>query len=66
MVAHAFNPRTQEVEAGRSLGVLGHCGLEFQDSKGHIERSCLKKQNKMEKKKEKTKPNHKQPANTLP
>ncbi|EGW02085.1 hypothetical protein I79_018436 [Cricetulus griseus] len=36
MVAHAFNPSTQEVKAGRSL--------EFQGSLGYTEKPCFEKQ----------------------
>jgi hypothetical protein len=45
VVVHAFNPSTQEAEAG---GVWGQPGLqsEFQDSQGYTERSCLKQTNK--------------------
>jgi hypothetical protein len=45
VVAHAFNPSTQEAKAGR---VRGQPGLqsEFQDSQGYTEKPCLeKKQN---------------------
>ena len=37
-----LNPSTQEAEAGRS---------EFQDSQGYIEKSCIKKRKKKEKRK---------------
>jgi hypothetical protein len=37
-MAHAFNPSTQEAEAGRFL-----CS-EFQDSLGYTEKPCLEKQ----------------------
>jgi hypothetical protein len=40
MVAHAFNPSTQEAEAG---------GFEFQDSQGYTEKPCLKKKKKKKK-----------------
>jgi hypothetical protein len=45
-VVHAFNPSTQEAEAGR--GVPGQPGLqsEFQDSQGYTEKPCLKNKNK--------------------
>jgi hypothetical protein len=41
-MAHAFNPRTQEAEAGTSL-FQGQPGLqsEFQDRQGYTERLCL-------------------------
>jgi hypothetical protein len=41
VVAHAFNPSTQEAEAGGFLS----SGLqsEFQDSQGYTEKPCLKK-----------------------
>ena len=44
-MACAFNPSSQEAEAGRSLWVWGHPGLHsvFQDSQGSVERPCLKK-----------------------
>jgi hypothetical protein len=50
VVAHTFNPSTQEAEAGGFL-VRGQPGLqsEFQDSQGYTEKPCL------EKKKTKTK-----------
>jgi hypothetical protein len=43
-MAHAFNPSTQEAEAGRFL-VRGQPGLqsEFQDSQGYTEKPCLEK-----------------------
>jgi hypothetical protein len=46
VVAHAFNPRTWEAEAGRFLS-----SRQFQDSQGYIEKPCLEKQTKTEKKK---------------
>jgi hypothetical protein len=46
MVVHAFNPSTQEAEAGGSLS-SGQPGLqsEFQDSQGYTEKPCLGKKN---------------------
>jgi hypothetical protein len=40
MVMHAFNPSTQEAEAGGSLAVWGQPGLqsEFQDSQGYTQK----------------------------
>lgn len=48
---HAFNPNTQEAEVGTALGVWGQPGLysEFQDNQSYVERPCLikiKKKNK--------------------
>jgi hypothetical protein len=43
VVAHAFNPSTQEAEAG---GFLAGLQSEFQDSQGYTEKPCLEKQNK--------------------
>jgi hypothetical protein len=44
MVAHAFNPSTQESETARSLLILQS---EFQDSQGcYTKKPCLVKQNK--------------------
>ena len=46
VVAQAFNPSSQEAEAGRSLCIQGQPGLqsEFQDNQGcHTEKPCLKK-----------------------
>jgi hypothetical protein len=44
MVVHAFNPSTQEAEAGGFLSSRP-AGLqsEFQDSQGYTEKPCLKK-----------------------
>jgi hypothetical protein len=53
VVAHIFNPSTQEAEAGR-----GQPGLqsEFQDSQGYTKKPCLEKQtNKQTNKRTKTK-----------
>jgi hypothetical protein len=57
MVAHTFNPSTQEAEAGRFLSST-QPGLqsEFQDSQDYTEKPCLK-QNKT--KQNKTKQNKK-------
>ena len=41
MVAHAFNPSTQEVETGRSTE---------QDSQAYMEKPCLKKPKKKKRK----------------
>ena len=56
VVAHAFNPSTQEEEAGGSLRVRGQAGLqsEFQHNQGYTEKPCLKnKKTKRKKKKNK-------------
>ena len=47
IVAHPFNPSTQEAEAGRFLSVQSQPALqiEFQDSQGYTERPCLRKKN---------------------
>jgi hypothetical protein len=44
IMVHAFNPKTQEAEAGSFLSVLGQNGLqrELQDSQGSKEKSSLK------------------------
>ena len=44
VVAHTFNPSTLEAEAGGSLWVWDHPGLqiEFQDNQGYVERPCVK------------------------
>jgi hypothetical protein len=44
MVAHAFNPSTQEAMAGGFLGAQGQPGLycEFQIIRGYIMRPCFK------------------------
>jgi hypothetical protein len=44
MVAHAFDSSTQGLEAGKSLWVQGHPGLqiEFHNTQGYyIEKPCL-------------------------
>jgi hypothetical protein len=43
VVAHAFNPSTQETEADGSLWVRDQPGLqsEIQDSQGYKEKHCL-------------------------
>jgi hypothetical protein len=50
-VAHAFNPSTQEAEAGGFLSLQS----EFQDCQGYTEKPCLgeKKKNKKNKKSKK-------------
>jgi hypothetical protein len=52
VLAHAFNPRTWEAEAGGFLS-LSQPGLqsEFQDSQGYTEKPCLEKENKTKQKK---------------
>ena len=48
MVAHVFNPRNWEAEAGRFLSSRTAWSTEFQDSHGYTEKPCLKtKQNQM-------------------
>lgn len=44
-MAHAFNPSTQEAEAGRSLWLWGQLDLqsELQDSQSYIKTPTLKK-----------------------
>jgi hypothetical protein len=53
MVAHAFNPRIWEAEAGGFLSSRPAClQREIQDSQGYTEKPCLKKkQNKTKQKK---------------
>ena len=48
VVAHTFNPSTQEAEAGGSLWVRGQPGRqsEFQDNQDYTEKHYLEKQNK--------------------
>ena len=48
VTAQAFNPITQEAEAGRSLWGQGQPGPQgkFSDNQGYTEKPCLKKQNK--------------------
>lgn len=45
MVVHAFNSRTLEIEAGKSLVVQGHAGLhsKLPAIQSYIVRACLKK-----------------------
>jgi hypothetical protein len=47
LAAHAFNPSTREVEAGRFLS-----SSEFQDSQGYTRNPISKKTNKQKKQKE--------------
>jgi hypothetical protein len=54
VVFYAFNPNTQEAEAGRFLssrptGLLS----KFQDSQSYTEKSCLEKQKQKQKQKQK-------------
>jgi hypothetical protein len=57
VVAHTFNPSTQQAETGRFLSsdfwVRGQSGLqsEFQDSQDYTEKPCLEKPKKKKKKK---------------
>ena len=46
-MVYAFNPSTQDAEAGGFLCVQGQSGLqsEFQDSQGYTEKLCLKTHN---------------------
>ena len=47
VVAYAFNPSTQEAEAGRFLSSRpARLQNEFQDSQGYTEKPCLEKPNK--------------------
>jgi hypothetical protein len=46
MVVHAFNPSTQEAEAGRFLSSRPGLQSEFQDSQGYTEKPCLEKTKK--------------------
>jgi hypothetical protein len=54
---HTFNPSTHEAEAGESMWVWGQPGLqiEFQDSQGYTEKSCLEKNQTNKKPKNTTK-----------
>jgi hypothetical protein len=55
MVVRAFNPSTQEAEAGRSLSLRpAWCISEFQDSQGYTEKLCLKKLRQTNKNQNKT------------
>lgn len=49
MMAHSFLPNTQEVEAGRALGVQES---EFQANQHYITRSCLKNKERKERERE--------------
>ena len=57
VVAHTFNPSTQEAKAGVLLSSKPSWSKsEFQDSQGYTEKPCLaKKKKKKEKKKKKKK-----------
>jgi hypothetical protein len=57
VVVHAFNPRTQEAEAGRFLSSGGQPGLqsEFQKEKKRKEKKRKEKKRKEKKRKEKDK-----------
>jgi hypothetical protein len=46
MVAHAFNPSTQEAEAGGFLSSRPAWSTEFQDNQGYTEKPCLENQKK--------------------
>jgi hypothetical protein len=47
VVVHAFNPSTQEAEAGGFLSSrLAGLQSEFQDSQGYTEKPCLEKNKK--------------------
>ena len=46
MVAHNFDSSTQEAEAGGSLRVQDHPGLQIDSKTLRIEKPCIKKQNK--------------------
>jgi hypothetical protein len=56
VVAHAFNPSTQEAEAGGFLSLQPGLQSEFQDSQGYTEKPCLK--NKQTNKQTKKAPRH--------
>lgn len=49
-MVYAFNPSTHEGQGSGFLGVPGQHGLhsEFKDSKGYIEKLCLKKKKEEE------------------
>jgi hypothetical protein len=66
VVAHTFNPSTQEAEAGGFLSSR-QPGLqsEFQDSQGYTEKPCLKKPKKKKKEKKKKKKKRKKRKVTL-
>jgi hypothetical protein len=52
VVAHAFNPSTQEAEAGGFLSSRpAWSKSEFQDSQGYTEKSCLEKPKKKKERK---------------
>jgi hypothetical protein len=52
VVAHTFNPSTQEAEAGGFLSSRpAWSTTEFQDSQGYKEKPCLEKPKKKKKKK---------------
>jgi hypothetical protein len=49
VVAHTFNPRTWEAEAGGFLSSRPAWSTEFQDSQGYTEKPCLEKNQKKKK-----------------
>jgi hypothetical protein len=53
VVAHTFNPSTQEAEAGGFLSLRPGLQSEFQDSQGYTEKPCLEKQKQQTKQKQK-------------
>jgi hypothetical protein len=55
VVAHAFNPSTQEAEAGGFLSSTPGLQSEFQDTQGYTEKLCLEKPKPKPKKKKKRK-----------
>jgi hypothetical protein len=51
-MVHTFNPSTYKAEAGGSLWIQDHPGIqsEFKDSQGYTEKPCLEKQSKAKQK----------------